>query len=433
MTRVIVVGGGLAGLTAARHLARAGIDVQVFERRSSVGGRVRSRHEDGFVLDRGFQVLFTAYPAAKRELDLASLDLHEFTPGATLARPGHRTTLADPLRDPGSLTNTLFNRDPTLFDKLRILSLRQEFADRDEADLFAGDDRSIRALLADRGFSEPFVERFFAPFYGGITLDRDLSTSAAVFGYTFRMLAEGSIAIPADGMGAIPAQLADAARDAGAEITLDTPAEAIETPESGAGAIDATTASTDEVTVETGGETHEADAVVVATDPQSARDLTGVASIPTDARGCVTQYFSLPTHDALDTGRKLLLNAEEDGPNHVAPLSAVAPEYAPEGRELLSATFLGDPDESDDELARQVKRTLAAWYPERRFDDLTHLRTDRIPFAQIAQPPGFYRDAPAVDAPAGPVYLAGDHTRWSSIHGAMDSGRAAARAVLDSE
>jgi len=185
--------------------------------------------------------------------------------------------------------------------------------------------------------------------------------------------------------------------------------------------------------VETGGETHAADAVVVATDPQSARDLTGVASIPADARGCVTQYFSFPTHDALDTGRKLLLNAGEDGPNHVAPLSAVSPEYAPEGRELLSATFLGDPDESDDELAAQVERTLAAWYPERRFDDLTHRHTDRIPFAQIAQPPGFYRDTPPVDAPAGPVYLAGDHTRWSSIHAALDSGRAAARKILDSK
>jgi len=223
MTRVIVVGGGLAGLVAARHLARAGIDVQVFERRDAVGGRVRSRHEDGFVLDRGFQVLFTAYPAAKRELDLASLDLREFTPGATLARPGHRSVLADPLRDPGSLTDTLFNRDPTLRDKLRVLSLRREFAGQDETDLFADEDRSIREFLTDRGFSEPFIERFFAPFYGGITLDRSLSTSAAVFGYTFRMLAEGSIAIPADGMGAIPAQLADAARDAGATIALDTP------------------------------------------------------------------------------------------------------------------------------------------------------------------------------------------------------------------
>ncbi|WP_049903259.1 NAD(P)/FAD-dependent oxidoreductase [Halococcus agarilyticus] len=429
MTRVIVVGGGLAGLVAARHLGRAGIDVQMFERREAVGGRVRSRHEDGFVLDRGFQVLFTAYPAAKRELDLSSLDLREFTPGATIARPGHRTTLADPLRDPGSLTETLFNRDPTLFDKLRVLSLRREFGERDEADLFTGEDRSIRALLADRGFSEPFVERFFAPFYGGITLDRSLSTSAAVFGYTFRMLAEGSIAIPADGMGAIPAQLADAARDAGAEIALDTPVETIETD----GSAGENVASNSGATVETDSETHTADAVVVATDPRAARDLTGVASIPTDARGCVTQYFSFPTHDALDTGRKLLLNAEEDGPNHVAPLSAVASEYAPEGRELLSATFLGNPDESDDELARQVERTLAAWYPERRFDDLAHLHTDRIPFAQIAQPPGFYRDTPAVDAPDGSVYLAGDHTRWSSIHAAMDSGRAAARAVLDSE
>ena len=96
---VFVAGGGLAGLVAARRLAARGANVRLSEQASDVGGRVRSRYEDGYTFDRGFQVLFTAYPAAKRELDLASLDLREFTPGATLARPGHRSVLADPLRE----------------------------------------------------------------------------------------------------------------------------------------------------------------------------------------------------------------------------------------------------------------------------------------------------------------------------------------------
>ncbi|WP_049999237.1 NAD(P)/FAD-dependent oxidoreductase [Halococcus sediminicola] len=418
MTQVIVVGGGLAGLVAARHLAEGGADVELVERRDSVGGRVRSRRVDGYTLDRGFQVLFTGYPAARRELRYENLDLRYFTAGATLARPGSRSVLADPRRDPFSLTETLFNANVTIGDMTRLLKLWREVGGTDESEVFVGADESIGSFLKDRGFSTQFVERFFAPFYGGITLDRSLSTSAAVFQYTIRMLADGSIAVPAGGMGAIADQLAASAREAGAEITLDSEVEALE--------------AGDGTTVEIGNETRAADAVVVAADPKRARDLTGIESIPTDARGCVTQYFSLPTHQQLDTERKLILNAGGTEPNHVAPLSTVAPEYAPAGRELLSATFLGEQERSDEALAERVREALAAWYPERRFADCALLATDRIDFAQFAQPPGFYHDLPTTDAPDGEVYLAGDYTNWSSIHGAMESGRAAARAVLGS-
>ncbi|WP_269449538.1 FAD-dependent oxidoreductase, partial [Halobacterium sp. CBA1126] len=106
-SRVAVVGGGLAGLTAARHLAADGFDVTLFERNEDVGGRVRSRRGDGFVFDRGFQVLFTAYPAARRELDFDALDLRAFSPGATVCRGDQRSVLADPLREPGALAETL--------------------------------------------------------------------------------------------------------------------------------------------------------------------------------------------------------------------------------------------------------------------------------------------------------------------------------------
>jgi phytoene dehydrogenase-like protein len=419
MTQVIVVGGGLAGLVAARYLADDDADVELLERRGSVGGRVRSRQVDGYTLDHGFQVLFTGYPAARRELRYQELDLRRFTPGATLARPGTRSVLADPRRDPASLTETLFNANVSFGDMTRLLKLWREVADTDESEVFAGNDETISNFLRGRGFSGQFIERFFAPFYGGITLDRSLSTSAAVFQYTFRMLAGGAIAVPAAGMGAITEQLADDARESGAEVTTDREVEAVETSDDGA-------------TVELNGETHAADAVVVAADPKRARDLTGIETIPTDARGCVTQYLSLPTHQRLDTGKKLLLNAGGTDPNHVAPLSTVAPEYAPAGRELLSATFLGEEERSDEALAARVREALAAWYPERRFDDLELLATDRIPFAQFVQPPGFYRSLPATDAPDGKVYLAGEYTNWSSVHGAMESGRAAARGVLDS-
>lgn len=417
MTEVIVVGGGLAGLVAARRLASHDVDVTLFEARESVGGRVRTDKRDGFRLDHGFQVLFTAYPAVQTELDLDALQLRSFRPGAILARPGERSTLADPLRDPRAISNSLLNRNATIGDKLRILRLRRRLSKKSLADIVSTDEQSIASYLADRGFSERIRNRFFGPFYGGITLDRTLSSSQLVFEYTFKMLSAGNTAVPADGMEAIPDQLAVRATDSG--VTFET-----------GSTVESVTPSDDGVTVETDRETVTADAAIVATDPPTARDLTSCAEIPTTGLGCVTQYFSLPTTQQLDTGRRLLLNAAESRPNTVAPLSAVAPEYAPSDAQLLGATFLGDQSEyTDQELAGQVKGRLTDWYPENSFGELALLETYRVPFAQFAQPPGFTDTLPSVDQPDGNVFLAGEYTAWSSIQGAMKSGQDAALAV----
>jgi len=423
MTDVVVAGGGLAGLVTARRLAKAGEDVTLFEREPEVGGRVRSHREDGFTFDRGFQVLFPAYPAVRRELDLDALSLRAFRPGATLVRPGERTTLADPFRDPRALTATLFNRDVTLGDKLRVFRLRRELSRTSVDEIRSRDDVTIAKSLAQRGFSEQFRRNFVEPFYGGITLDRSLASSRYVFEYTFKMLTESKAVVPAEGMGAITTQLAESAREAGVTIETETPVERVDT--------DGTTVEgfEDGVSVETDSETVDAAAAVVATDPPTARELTGCDAIPTDARACVTQYFSLPKTQELQGARRLLLNGADDRPNQLAVLSAVAPEYAPERTHLLSATFLGEQDETDEELAEEVRTALDSWFPENSFDALELLRTDRIPFAQLAQPPGFTDEWPSVDEPDGSVYLAGEYTQWSSIQGALESGRRAAEAV----
>jgi phytoene dehydrogenase-like protein len=419
--RVVIAGGGLAGLTAARRLAEQGHEVVLCEAQDTLGGRVRSRTVDGFTLDRGFQVCFTAYPAVRSELDLDALDLRQFTPGATLARPGHRSVLADPLRAPRSLPGTLRNRDVTTADKLRLLRLRWRLTRRFPDGFFPGPDLTIREYLEREGFSERFVERFAVPFYGGITLDRSLSSAAAIFEYTFTMLNAGGIAVPADGMGAIPRQLAARARVAGADLRTGTPVEGLTLRGTdGADGVSVTTTASGTV---------DGDAAIVATDPGSAASLVDVEGMPTEGRGCVTQYFGLPTGSRLAGSPRLVLNTDGTTPNTVAPLSAVAPDYAPRDRALLSATVSGTVDRGDEALADEIRATMCSWESDLDPGDLELIATDRIPFAQVAQPPGCHGALPTVDAPAGPVFLAGDYTRWSSIQGALASGREAAAAV----
>jgi phytoene dehydrogenase-like protein len=416
---VIVAGAGLAGLVAARRLAAAGATVTVVEERSEVGGRVRTRRRDGFTLDRGFQVLFTGYPTVRRELSTAALDLRFFRPGGVIARRGSRSVLTDPTRDPRALPAALACDEVTFTDKVRTLALRNHARSRSPGDIFSGPDESIGEYLRGWGFSESFLDHFVAPFYGGITLDRGLETSKRVFEYTFKALSEGKIALPAAGMGAIPAQLADRAEAAGATIALEE-------------AVEEVTDDGERVTVETDVRTLRGDVAVVATDPPTARALSGVDSIPTEGRACVTQYYRLPGGTSLDTGRKLLLNAGSGAPNTVVPLSEVAPEYAPDGAELINATFLGGAalERDDETLAAATADALGSWYPGRDLSpELLH--TDRIPFAQFDQPPGVHDGLPDVRDPEGRVYLAGDYTEWSAIQGAMASGQAAARAVRE--
>ena len=406
--RVAVVGGGLAGLVAALELADRH-DVTVYEENDAVGGRVRSKRRDGYVFDRGFQVLFTAYPEARRYLDYGALELRDYSPGARIASDDGVSTLADPLRSPRDAVSAALSRDATLADKLRVLRLRAELSGKTRDDCFAGDDTTTRDYLRDRGFSSRFVKRFAEPFYGGVTLDRSLGTSSSVFEFTFSCLSRGRTVVPARGMGAIPEQLADKARSAGAEIITDTRVKEI-TPKDGAVDVEADASE-------------EYEAVVVATDPHEAERLTGVGT-PDGGKGCTTAYYVL---DEPFGGKKLVLNADRRGnePNHVAPVSNVAPEQSPRDIPMVSATWL-EPRDDTEALDEGTRAALARW----GFGvDAERVHGDTVGFAQFKQPPGFRASLPSNDAPDGNVFLAGDYTEDSSINGAMLSGRRAADAV----
>lgn len=412
---VVIVGAGVAGLTAARALQRQGIRISIYEASDGVGGRVRTDMVDGFRLDRGFQVLFDAYPAVQRWLDLPQLELAAFDPGAVIVRDGRSTLLTDPLRDWRHTWSAFRSDAATLSDKLRVLLLSWQCRQRSIADIRAGNDDTTEAYLRRFGFSEQSIDRFFRPFYGGIFLDRRLHTSAKCFLFDFKMLAMGRTVVPAAGMGALSLQLASGLGDG---VTLHLQQRI-------AGLI-----REDDRVVgirRADGETVLADAVILATAAPDVAQLAGLP-VPTAALGTVTLYWEGDV--ALTQQRKLWLNANTDAfVNNASPLTAVAPSYAPAGRHLLSATVLGVPELSDAELfARAENDLLVLCGPA--VQRYRRLRLYRIPYAQFAQPPGIHPTLPHNRTAHPGLYVAGEFTEASSINAAMISGEKAARALL---
>lgn len=410
--RVIVVGAGLAGLTCAKVLAKRGVEVVAFEAADGVGGRVRTDERDGFLLDRGFQVYFTAYPVSKRHLDHQALNLRAFDPGAIVCRGGKKDILSDPLRDPKAFVPSLLSDAATFSDKLETLKLAAKcVVERAEA-VGKLDEADISSLeyLRREGFSERIVDDFYRPFYGGIFLDRSLSTSSRVLRFAFRMLATGKAAVPARGIGEIPKQLA--ARLPVGAVRTNSPVRSL-------------LREGDRIVgVEAAGEEHEADAVVVATDAPVAERLAGAAA-PEGSVGQLCVYYAA---SGLGSGKKIVLNAEDRGfVNNAVKISAVAPSYAPRGQHLLSVVALGGFKLSDAEIYRRGVEEVTRWYPE---VDLAPLAVYRIPYAQFSQPPGVHERLPENRTGTPGLVLAGEYTEDSSINGSMLSGEKAAEEVM---
>jgi phytoene dehydrogenase-like protein len=410
--KTIIVGAGLAGLTCAKVLRERGAEVAVFEASEDVGGRVRTDEQDGFLLDRGFQVYFTSYPVAERHLDYEALDFRDFDPGAIVRRGQEESVLSDPLRDPRALVPSLLSDAATFGDKLRTLEL---VARTSTVGINAGSedgesDTSMLEYLETAGLSERYIDSFFRPFYGGITLNRELTTSARVLRFTLRMLASGRTVVPALGMGEIPRQLASRLQEG--EIRLDSPVEGL------------LREGERVVGVRSVGKEYEADAVVVATDAPTAGALAGEA-VPEGSVGEVCLYYET---DGLGTGKKILLNAEDGAfVNNAVEMSNISEKYAPPDRHLLYAVVLTGMNLPDEDLYRKGIEDLSRWYPQADFRPLA-LR--RIPYGQFAQPPGIHSRLPENTTQTPGLVLAGEYTEDSSINGSMLSGEKAAGAVI---
>jgi phytoene dehydrogenase-like protein len=403
---VIVVGAGLSGLCCALELTRQGIPCRVVEAADGPGGRVRTDEVDGFLLDRGFQVLLTAYPEVQRTLDLRALKLGHFLPGTLIRLGGQFHTVADPFRRPFAALASLKAPVGSFADKRKIAALRKELRDLPVDELWTRPESSTREALARRGFDGRIVDSFFRPFLSGIFLEGDLATSSRLFEFVFRMFSDGYAALPAQGMGAIAQQLAS-------RLPTERLRYGARVEEVAPNAVRLA-----------GGECLPAKAVVIAADlPEAVRLLPDLT--PPGSHGTACLYFAAsepPVKQPI-----LVLAGEGSGPiNHLCVPSTVARSYAPSGQALISASTVGVPDGDDAALERDVRQQLGGWFGP-TVASWRHLRTYRIPFSLPARASLEPAALPVRRRPG--LYICGDHRETPSLQGAMASGRRAAEAV----
>ncbi|MBB6392741.1 NAD(P)/FAD-dependent oxidoreductase [Microbacterium thalassium] len=409
---VIVVGAGLAGLRCATHLAGAGRDVVVLEAEDAVGGRQRTDEVDGFLLDRGFQVLNPAYPAVRRFVDIDALDLRSFPVGVRVRREDGVALLGHPLRHPASIVPTLHSGLVRPADAVALARWAAPALLRPKA-VKRGSDRMLREAWDAVGLRGPLRHKVLEPFLAGVLADDTGATSDAFVRLLVRMFALGRPGVPARGIGALPAQLAAGAEAAGARIRLGARVTAV-----------TTRGRTVEVAVD-GGDTLRAGAAVVAVGPEAVASLVDVPTPET--RGLQTWWFD--ADGAAPASALLSVDGRRRGPVvNTVVMSRTAPSYAPQGHHLVEATCLLPAGSPATPTEPQVRAHLTEiWGADAAGWRL--LRRDDIPHALPAQRPPLRLRHPA--RVADRVYVAGDHRDTASIQGALVSGDRVGRTVLE--
>ncbi|GID93379.1 FAD-dependent oxidoreductase [Amorphoplanes digitatis] len=405
---VVIVGGGLAGLAAARRLDRAGVDWLLVEAADRLGGRVATDIVDGWRLDRGFQVVNTAYPRLSALVDIDTLDMRYFTPGVLVRRGSSLHRLENPLRDPKAAAQALNSGIGSLADRLKLAALATRCATYPPSRLLDAPEMTTQEALRRAGLSHRMIEELLRPFLSGVFADRALDTSSHLLAMVLRSFARGRIGVPAAGMAALPAAVAGPLPYpqllVGARTLLVAPG----------------------MVVTNGGDIH-CRAAIIATDPSTAATLLPQLPKP-DMRGLTTFYFGAD-QAPIDEPTLLLDGDRREIVANTTVVSNAAPEYAPAGKSLIAASSVGVAAPSG--ASEAVIRVELARIYDTPTDDWELLSVVSIPEALPAATVPQSRLRKPVALGDG-LFVAGDHRDSPSIQGALAGGWRTAGAVLAS-
>ena len=383
-SEVLVVGAGLAGLNAAIYLEASGVDVTVIESSDRAGGRVASDVIDGFICDRGFQLINAKYPALQELNVIKELDFIEAPRVIEVSLGNRRYVIGDPREVPWAALDNATGTIPEKIALLRFIAGRPKPG------------QSIGQALRGTGTC---YERVLRPFLHGVFLT-DPDNVDALYGHSIiKSFVNGKPGVPRNGVSELPKALAKRV----SKIVYNTRVDGI-----------------DQTAVHTNDGTYTANKILIATDATTATQLLGLTEVPRMA-GCITWYHAVSENPS-GNGR-LILDGQRRGPiiNSVV-MSDISSSYAPFGQHLISTTTDLNVTESD------VRRHLAILWGTSTHE-WQFIAKYEIPAALPIHNVG--RALSQSMKINDHHYVAGDHRTVPSQQGALFSGRLAAGLILD--
>jgi len=381
---VLIVGAGLAGLSAAIDCQAAGADVTVIEASDRAGGRIASDEINGFICDRGFQLINAKYPALQ-ELDvIKEIDFIPAPRVIEVAIGDRRHPIGDPRQLPWTALNKVTGTIPEKLALLRFIVGKAK----------AG--QSIGEALRNTGTC---YDRVLRPFLQGVFLT-DPDNVDAIYGHSIiKSFVNGNPGVPRNGVGELPKALAKRVSN----IVYNTRVDRI-----------------DLTSVHTNNGTYTADKIVIATDATTATQLLGLTEVPRMA-GCITWYHAVSQNPS-GSGR-LVVDGQRRGPIiNTVVMSDISANYAPSGQHLVSTTTELNVTESD------VRRHLAVVWGTGTHD-WQFIAKYEIPAALPIHNVG--RALSQSMKINEHHFVAGDHRSVPSQQGALFSGRLVAQLLLN--
>ncbi len=404
----VIIGGGISGLTCAKYLNEKGYSFLLLEGSDALGGRVRTDKVDGFLLDRGFQVFLTNYPEAKKILNYNNLDLKYFESGSLVKAEKGFMKMENPFRNKLAYITMAFSSVGSLSDKLKIRKFVNQLAEIPDEEFFDMKAVDTLTFLKNYGWSDRMITNFFKPFFGGVFLENDLVTSSNFFQFTFKQFFRGDATIPADGIQAIPEQIAEMIPNN--RIRKNARVKGFEG---------------NQIFLE-GGEVITADKIVVATDPKTSGILLGDTQKRTYNITTCT-YFSAET-SPLKGQKFIALNPNRKGVVHnVCVPSDISVRYGNAGKSLISVSTHGIEKLDERNLTNRIKRELFDWFGA-SVNVWKHLKTYHIPEALVQYRAESEKQTSKLSEN---LYRCGDYLAYPSINAAMQTGREVAEMITE--
>ena len=381
---VLIIGAGLAGLSAAITLESAGVDVTVIEASDRPGGRIASDVINGFICDRGFQLINAKYPALQELEVIKEIDFIPAPRVIEVAFGDRRHRIGDPRQVPWTALNKATGTIPEKLALLRFIVGKAK----------AGE--SIGEALRNTGTC---YDRVLRPFLQGVFLT-DPDNVDATYGHSIiKSFVNGKPGVPRNGVGELPKALAKRVSN----IVYNTRVDRI-----------------DLTSVHTNNGTYTANKIVVATDATTATQLLGLTEVPRMA-GCITWYHAVSQNPS--GNGSLVVDGQRRGPIiNTVVMSDISANYAPSGQHLVSTTTELNVTESD------VRRHLAVVWGTGTHD-WQFIAKYEIPAALPIHSVG--RALSQSMKMNEHHFVAGDHRTVPSQQGALFSGRLVAQLLLN--